>query len=75
MRGAISFSDLTLHIRSPLGAMATQVGSSTRTSRQAAAGELVREAKKRVPVIGRWTEFRASHPPPPPVELGLKKGK
>ena len=52
--GSYFLQDLTLHIRSPLGAMAIQVGSlPPEAVAKLLLSELVREAKKRVPVICR----------------------
>jgi hypothetical protein len=52
--GSYFLQDLTLHIRSPLGAMATQVGSlPPEAVAKLLLSELVRQAKKRVPVICR----------------------
>ena len=52
--GVTHEGSLTLHIRSPLGAMATQVGSlPPEAVAKLLLSELVREAKRRVPVICR----------------------
>ena len=52
--GSYFLQDLTVHIRSPLGAKATQVGSlPPEAVAKLLLSELVREAKKRLQVIYR----------------------